>query len=198
MRKALVTGGCGFIGSHLTKKLVSEGWVVDVVDNMSGGKIENLEGLKTRTLLNSTFIDPYYNNFEPRGQAPVAPVVYESRGHDTVLVIQDDLSAPGVLTHISRGNYDVIFHQAAVPRVSYSVENPSVTTLENVAKTVALFEAASGNVDRIVWASSSSVYGGADSMPTHESERGKKLPMSPYAWQKFTIEDYLQSNLMEL
>jgi nucleoside-diphosphate-sugar epimerase len=95
-----------------------------------------------------------------------------------------------MLNHIADKNYDVIFHEAAVPRVSYSVENPSETTSENILKTVMLFEAASGNVGRIVWASSSSVYGGAEFMPTPESERGKILPKSPYAWQKFAIEDY--------
>ena len=48
MKKCLVTGGCGFIGSNLTRRLVSEGWSVDVVDNMSNGFLENLEGLNIR------------------------------------------------------------------------------------------------------------------------------------------------------
>jgi nucleoside-diphosphate-sugar epimerase len=43
MKKALVTGGCGFIGSSIAKKLVLEGWLVDVVDNMSGGSLESLK-----------------------------------------------------------------------------------------------------------------------------------------------------------
>ncbi len=71
--------------------------------------------------------------------------------------------------------------------MSYSVENPAETTDVNVFRTVALFEAARENVDRIVWASSSSVYGGADTLPTSESS--PKSPKSPYAWQKSTIED---------
>ena len=80
-----------------------------------------------------------------------------------------------------------------VESLSKILQSSSVkTTLisENILKTVMLFEAASGNVGRIVWASSSSVYGGAEFMPTPESERGKILPKSPYAWQKFAIEDY--------
>ena len=43
MKRALVTGGCGFVGSHLAKKLVSEGWLVDIVDDMSNGHLKFLE-----------------------------------------------------------------------------------------------------------------------------------------------------------
>ena len=56
MKKCLVTGGCGFIGSNLTRRLVSEGWSVDVVDNLSNGYLENLEGLKIRVLPNASFL----------------------------------------------------------------------------------------------------------------------------------------------
>lgn len=191
MRKALVTGGCGFIGSHLTKKLVSEGWQVDVVDNMSNGHIEALDGLKLRTLPNSTFIAPYYESLMRReSQANSSPTVFTARGKDTVLLIQDDLSSDAMLHHVIKGNYDVVFHQAAVPRVSYSVENPAETTYNNVYATVRLFEACAGNVSRVVWASSSSVYGGAKVYPTDERQRGDVIPKSPYAWQKYCIEDY--------
>ena len=51
MKRALVTGGCGFIGSNLTKELVNSGWQVDVVDNMSNGHLELLDGLKFRICL---------------------------------------------------------------------------------------------------------------------------------------------------
>ena len=110
------------------------------------------------------------------------------RSKDTVLVIQDDFAAAALLDYIETDAYDIIFHQAAVPRVSYSVENPWHTTDVNISKTVKLFEAASGAVKRIVWASSSSVYGGAEVMPTPETI--SKNPKSPYAWQKSSIEDY--------
>ncbi len=56
MKTALVTGGCGFIGSNLVKELVKLGWQVDVVDNMSGGHLELLEGLKLRVLPNGSFL----------------------------------------------------------------------------------------------------------------------------------------------
>ena len=175
MKKALVTGGCGFIGSNLTKELVKQGWQVDIVDDMSNGHLELLEGLKIRTLMNGSF----YSAYKMQGL---------QRTQDEVLMIQDDFASDGILNGVHQGVYDVIFHQAAIPRVSYSVEQPFHSTDTNISKTVRLFEAARDKVDRIVWASSSSVYGGADILPTSESE--PKNPKSPYAWQKSAIEDF--------
>ena len=89
MKKCLVTGGCGFIGSNLTRRLVSEGWSVDVVDNMSNGYLENLEGLKIRVLPNASFL----RDFEKiNNQTP---------GDHEVLVISDDFSHPSVLERIT-------------------------------------------------------------------------------------------------
>jgi|TARA_R110000824_G_scaffold62352_7_gene165246 nucleoside-diphosphate-sugar epimerase len=175
MRKALITGGCGFIGSNLTKKLVEQGWQVDIIDDMSNGHLELLEGLNIRVLINGSFYTAYMNQEKQRLQ-------------DEVLVVQDDFSNDHILNSVYKGNYDVIFHQAAVPRVSYSVEEPFHTTDVNISKTVRLFEAARGSVDRIVWASSSSVYGGAETFPIDESV--DKNPKSPYAWQKSSIEEF--------
>jgi nucleoside-diphosphate-sugar epimerase len=179
MKRALVTGGCGFIGSNLTKELVKQGWQVDIVDDMSNGHLELLEGLKFKTLPNASFI--YHFMQQMKGKT--------KRSKNTVLIVQDDFAAPPLLEYIKTKAYDVIFHQAAVPRVSYSVEHPYETTIANIAKTVALFDAAKDSIKRIVNASSSSVYGGADKLPTKESEN-KKNPKSPYAWQKSAIEDY--------
>ena len=102
------------------------------------------------------------------------------------LVVNDFASKP-IVESVESGDFDVVFHVAAVPRVSYSVENPSDTTLNNVAKTVKLMESCRGKIDRFVFSSSSSVYGGADVLPTQESY--PKDPKSPYAWQKSAIED---------
>tara|TARA_B100000287_G_scaffold384091_1_gene390289 strand:- start:187 stop:1188 length:1002 start_codon:yes stop_codon:yes gene_type:complete len=176
MKKALVTGGCGFIGSNLTKELVKQGWQVDVVDDMSNGHLELLEGLNTRVLPSGAFYTMYNLQKDIK------------RGQDEVLVIQDDFADDNILLGIDQGVYDVIFHQAAVPRVSYSVEEPWHTTDVNISKTVRLFAAARESVRRIVWASSSSVYGGADILPTKETQ--PKNPKSPYAWQKSAIEDF--------
>jgi len=177
MKKALVTGGCGFIGSNLTKELVKQGWQVDVVDDMSSGHLELLDGLNTRILLNGSFYTSY-----------MMQDLDIERSQDEVVIIQDDFSDDHILSGVFQGVYDVIFHQAAVPRVSYSVEEPWHTTYVNISKTVRLFEAARDSVDRIVWASSSSVYGGADILPTKEDT--VKNPKSPYAWQKSSIEDF--------
>ena len=83
---------------------------------------------------------------------------------------------------------DVVVHLAAIPRVSYSVEHPSSTTLENVYKTVRLLQTCHKHVSKFVFASSSSVYGGADVLPTPET-----YPLnakSPYALQKQIGEQY--------
>ena len=93
-----------------------------------------------------------------------------------------------MLNSVFKGNYDIIFHQAAIPRVSYSVDNPTETTETNILKTVNLFKSCDGNVKRIVSASSSSIYGGSENLPTKETE--PKNPKSPYAWQKSAIEDF--------
>lgn len=174
MSHVLVTGGAGFIGSNLVKRLVQDGHTVDVVDNMCNGNLSNFDGLRCRT-----FIGDLHE-------------IYESQNHerpkDQIWVIEDDFASPAVLSRISRKIYDVVFHQAAVPRVSYSVEHPVETTDENLMKSVQLLNACVGNVRRVIAASSSSVYGGAATMPTSESE--PKSPKSPYALQKSCLEDF--------
>ena len=101
-----------------------------------------------------------------------------------------DFASDVILDKIRTGVYDVVFHQAAVPRVSYSVEFPAETTDTNINKTVKLMTACRGNIKRFVFASSSSVYGGADILPTKETD--PKNPVSPYALQKSVIEEYAQ------
>lgn len=169
----LVTGGAGFIGSNLVNRLVSLGHNVEVVDDFSNGHLEFLDQNKFR-------VTP----------ADLLPSFLEAKSDLSdidVLVIDGDFSHENVLARIVSGVYDIVFHQAAIPRVLFSVENPSETTHTNIGKTVSLFEACINNVDRIVFASSSSVYGGPDTMPIKES--AQKNPRSPYAWQKSAIED---------
>lgn len=177
MRKALITGGCGFIGSNLAHRLSSDGWSVTIIDDMSNGHLELLDGLDFRVIPDAGLYDAFV----------LAASEHNTVSEKTVLVIQDDFANPRILSLIESGAFDVVFHQAAVPRVSYSVEHPAETTEVNITKTVALFEACRNNVERVVWASSSSVYGGADTLPTSEAE--PKNPKSPYAWQKSAIED---------
>lgn len=150
--KALITGGAGFIGSNLAKRLVSLGHNVDVIDDLSAGHKE--------------FVPTECNLYV------------------------EDFSNSLILQRIKSKAYDVVFHLAAIPRVSYSVEFPVETNDVNVNKTLALIDACRGSVKRIVFASSSSVYGGADLLPTPTSY--VKSPKSPYALQKSIIEDYLK------
>jgi len=171
--KCIVTGGAGFIGSSLVKKLLNLNWDVDVVDDLSGGRFCSLEG---------TDIKPAH----PKG----------ATGYKNFFVC--DFADPLILKRISENFYDIVFHQAAIPRVSYSVENPAETNLVNVSKTVELLEACCDRVRRFIFASSSSVYGGAETLPIEVTF--SKNPKSPYALQKSITEEYcrLFSTLYDL
>ena len=173
MKRALVTGGAGFIGSNLVHELVKEGWLVDIVDDMSSGHLELLEPLNIRVLL------------------PGMAEVYEtqrSRAENEVFVHECDFAHRAILDRIADQKYDIVFHQAAVPRVSFSVENPVRTTDVNLLRSVQLLTACIGNVKRVVVASSSAVYGATDALPTLETEA--RNPKSPYALQKSALEDF--------
>ena len=156
MRRVLITGAAGFIGSNLTNRCLAQGFHVTGVDDMSNGNEE---------FLKPEFVDS-----------------------DEFLV--QDFTDSYVLSKIRKQEFDVVVHLAATPRVSYSVEHPLQTHDNNVTKTLNLLDACRGNVSRVVFASSSSVYGGADVLPTPTSH--PKNPKSPYALQKSIIEDYLR------
>lgn len=98
-------------------------------------------------------------------------------------------SSGQVIRQVVRQQFDAVVHLAAIPRVSYSVEHPMETHDINVTRTLQLIDACKGNVDRFIFASSSSVYGGAEDLPT--AETAPRDPKSPYALQKAIIEDYL-------
>ncbi len=171
--KALVTGGCGFIGSNLAKELLIQGWEIEIVDDLSSGDISALgempKRIVTPELLNS----------------------YESLSieENKTLVITGDFAAPQVLSRIAEKRYDFIFHLAAMPRVEFSVKNPVLTSEQNVMKTISLMTASIGNIKRFIFSSSSSIYGDVESnFPSRES--GDFEPASPYALQKKVVEDY--------
>ena len=175
MKKCLVTGGCGFIGSALVKKLHTLGWQIDVVDDLSTGNLQSCMQLPIRNLM--TDLLPYYEEY------------FESdRSKETVLMINGDFASSELISRIARGKYDYIFHVAALPRVAYSIEDPVFTTETNIVKTVALFKAAAGNTKRVIFSSSSSIYGDVENYPTTEDTRGN--PLSPYALQKATCESF--------
>ena len=172
MRKALVTGCCGFIGGHLTRMLVKEGWDVTGVDDLSNGDPSILDDIGVRCV--------------PPSLLPM----YEKQNIDAqkTLVITGDFAHECVLMKVAEGEFDVIFHLAANPRVEYSVKNPASTTYTNVQKTIELMTAAVEKIDRFVFASSSAIYGNGVLLPTEEDER--KSPQSPYALQKLVVEQF--------
>jgi nucleoside-diphosphate-sugar epimerase len=165
--RVLVTGGYGFIGSNLVIRLKKLGYNIDIVDDMSNGHTEFLK------------------DYQIRSSVPGLTVVENDR--EFIRFFNCDFSNDGVLSSIARGIYDCVFHLAACPRVSYSVENPAETTEINLNSTVKLFDAAKIGKTRVVFSSSSSVYGDADIRPTPEDYQ--KSPQSPYAWQKSASED---------
>jgi len=172
-KNVLVTGGCGFIGSNLTVKLVEMGWNVEVVDDLSSGDLGTLEKIEVRTV------------------TPELLSKYEDSGivEDKTLVITGDFANRQILSRIASGKYDYVFHLAALPRVQFSVENPVLTTDQNVMKTIALMTACVGNIERFVFSSSSAVYGDVpENLPSRES--GLLEPSSPYALQKLVVEDF--------
>lgn len=146
--KILVTGGAGFIGSHLVDRLKAQGHEVAVIDNLSTGKKENLN---------------------PKADFHEIDIC----DFDKIKPLFQDI--------------DYVFHLAAIPRVPISVEDPIGTSKANILGTVNVFKAASDSgVKRVVFASSSSVYGNQKELPLREDMTPG--PISPYALQKLVGE----------
>lgn len=172
--KVLVTGGCGFIGSNLAKRLVKDKVIVDIIDNLESGRIDNL-GFKFKTVL-AGMID-----LEVKKHAP-------KKGR--ARVITGDFSSASILKKVKCGEYDIIYHLAANPRVSFSIDFPVESHEENTYKSIALFKAAADSNTRIVFSSSSAIYGMSSHIPTSEDQ--EKLPTNPYGLQKLHCEHYLE------
>src|SRR5438445_6607215 len=152
--KCLVTGGAGFIGSHLAERLVALGHNVSVVDNLSTGDEANLAGLST-----------------------------------DIEFLRGDLCEPEVCRRAVAG-MDVVFHVAALPSVPRSLKDPWASHAANVNATMRLLEAClEAGVARVVYSSSSSVYGDTPVLPKTESV--EPLPRSPYAASKLAGEQYV-------
>ena len=153
MRTVLVTGGAGFIGSHIVRALVSRGEYVRIVDDLSSGSFANLQSVASRV----EFLNGSVENMELMQRA-----------------------AHGV---------DCIFHHAAMASVPLSLERPLESHHANVTGTFTVLEAARRErVRRVVFASSSSVYGNQQSLAKRESD--PLTPLSPYAAAKLGGEHY--------
>jgi UDP-glucose 4-epimerase len=149
-RAVMVTGGAGFIGSHLVEALLVLGYRVRVIDNLSTGEGE--------------------------------------RVHRAAEFINADIARPESLAHLFDG-IDCVFHAAALPRVPLSIENPLETHMVNVVGTInVLIAARNAGVRRVIFSGSSAVYGNQSELPLHEAM--KPNPLSPYALQKLTGEQY--------
>ncbi len=152
----LVTGGAGFIGSHIVDALLEHGATVRVLDNFSTGRWGN-----------------------------VAPVI------DRIDLIEGDLRDPDVV-HRAVDGVNYVLHQAALASVPRSVEDPLTTHACNVTGTLNLLLACrDAGVRRVVYASSSSVYGDSAESPKREAIHLE--PKSPYAVSKLAGEQYCQS-----
>ncbi len=174
--KYLVTGGAGFIGSHIVERLLKDGHDVRVLDNFSSGREENL-GFVTQYAVRSAQSEGLKS-----GNAQ-----YAVRGTQFELITGDIRHFPTCLD-ASKG-VDAILHQAALRSVPKSLEIPHEYNAVNIDGTVNILEAARQNkVKRVVIASSSSVYGDAISFPQKESDT--PLLISPYALTKLTGEYY--------
>jgi UDP-glucose 4-epimerase len=153
--RVLVTGGAGFIGSHLAQRLLELDHEVRILDSFATGRRENLDQLTDAEL-----IEGDVQSFE--------------RVHNAV-----------------RG-CDVVLHQAALPSVPRSIQDPLTTNAVNVTGTLnVLLASRDAGVQRVVYASSSSVYGATEELPKREGQLAS--PISPYAVSKLAGEGYCRA-----
>jgi nucleoside-diphosphate-sugar epimerase len=154
---ALVTGGAGFIGSHLAEALCRRGDQVVVLDDLSSGTLDNLAW-----------------------RAPA----------DELEFVQGDAGDHVLLKQLLK-NCDCVFHLAAMPSVQQSIIAPLESHRRNLEATLQLLVAArDAGVRRVVFASSSSVYGEANA--EGKQEASSPVLLSPYAVQKYAAEQYAQ------
>ncbi len=153
MSRYLVTGGAGFIGSHIVDALLERGHDVRVLDNLSTGQLVNLEHVANRV---------------------------DFREGDIL-----DAKALGSAMEGVAG----VFHEAALPSVPRSVEDPIGSHDNNATGTLRVLDAARAVGAKVVYAGSSSCYGDSETLPKHEGMPVQ--PQSPYAAAKVTGEHYL-------
>jgi len=150
----LVTGGAGFIGSHIVEGLLGQGATVRVVDDLSTGYEKNIAHVRSR-----------------------------------IQFIQGDLADPAVCRMAVEG-VDYVLHQAAIPSVPRSIDDPDETNRSNVTATLNLATASSrAKIKRLVFASTCAIYGDVQTLPI--AEGAQERPMSPYALSKLMGEQYL-------
>ncbi len=158
-RHALLTGAAGFIGSHLTERLLSEGWRVTGIDNF----------------------DPFYERWRKEAN------LERARANPAFQLLEGDIEDVDTLGDLEN-DVDVIVHLAAKAGVRPSIADPLGYQRANVAGTQAMLEfARARQIRQFVFASSSSVYGVNPRVPWSE-EDAVLLPISPYASTKVSGE----------
>lgn len=160
----LVTGGAGFIGSHIAHRLLEEGHRVVVLD----------------------VLDPYYNTAIKERNLELC----RSEGGDRFTFIEGSITDEELVQEVvSSNDIEFVYHQAAQAGVRTSVENPKKPHEINTGGLLNLLIAADEyGVKRVVNASSSSVYGEVDYLPYDEDHQN--VPQSPYGVTKLTAEHY--------
>ena len=158
VKKVVITGGAGFIGSHIADECVKRGWQVIIIDNLSTGRLENIKHLLQITN-SSEFV----------------------RGSITDLALLQKVF----------GGADYVFHEAAVVSVPGSIADPVLAHETNLTGTLkVLLAARDAGVKKLVFASSSAVYG--DTAESYKKEDALPKPQSPYAVNKLAGEYYCQ------
>ena len=160
MKHVLLTGGAGFIGSHLSDLLLPAGWRITAIDNF----------------------DPFYN------RAVKIANIQDSLRYPAYQLIECDIRNPHDLESLPNKSFDVIVHLAAKAGVQPSLKDPVAYQEVNVAGTQNLLEFARVHgVKQFVFASSSSVYGVSPRVPWTEADTAL-MPISPYASTKLSAE----------
>lgn len=156
--KALITGGAGFIGSHIAQALCQRGAKVIVLDNLSLGQKHNL--------------------------------AWTNESKADLEFVQGEVTDETLIKQLVAG-CDWVFHEAAMPSVPRSVQDPIGSNFHNTDGTLRMLVAArDAKVKRFLFASSSAIYGDVDAPSKHEQL--PPSPLSPYALQKYTGERYCQ------
>lgn len=148
--KVVITGGAGFIGSHIADRCIEDGFETHIIDNMVNGKMERVNS------------DAVFHEVDIINYEDIAPIIKDAKW---------------------------VFHEAALPRVQFSIDNPIESNEANVVGTINVLKAGSeGGVEKVIYASSGSAYGEPETLPVIETMPAN--PMSPYALQKYVGEMY--------
>ena len=154
-KNILITGGLGFIGSHIADELMDDNKVT-IIDNLSTGSLKNLKNPE----------------------------------HENLKIVTGDVNNTNLEEFLK--DIDYVFHLSAMASVPLSIDDPVKCNENNVNATIKLLNAAvKNNVKKIIFSSSSAVYGENKNMPLKESEL--PMPTSPYAASKASCELYLRT-----